>query len=168
MYGLKQVARSQITEHQGLGEQASKHQTRVIWPPTTTQPVTMLENSSGVESCLSSLLLYPVDQDIDDLLVQLHFLLCSFRDKVSGKCFLQKEIHYEHFPGYKRCKLTVLVKRNRKETVQGNGRLCLSAAFSLSFASAALATSEHCCSSSFFLLSLTASLQVVNSFPKRS
>lgn len=104
MYGLKQVARSQITEHQGLGEQASKHQTRVIWPPATTQPVTMLENSSGVESCLSSLLLYPVDQDIDDLLVQLHFLLCSFRDKVSGKCFLQKEIHYEHFPGYKRCK----------------------------------------------------------------
>ena len=95
MYGLKQVARSQITEHQSFGEQAlnKSHLAQGHQPVSSRAGKQLGSPDSQV------FLLYPLDQAINDLLVQLHFLLCSFKDEVSGEGFLQREIHCGYFSG---------------------------------------------------------------------
>jgi len=69
-------------------------------PPTRQQPCWKTAQGSR------ALLLYPPDQAINDLLVQLHFLLCSFKDEVGGEGSLQREIHCGYFPGYRQLKAT--------------------------------------------------------------
>lgn len=173
MYGLKQVARSQITEHQSLGEQAlnKSHLAQGHQPVSNHAGKQLRSPHSQV------FLLYPLGQAINDLLVQLHLLLCSFKDEVLGKCFLQREIYYGYFPGYEQRKATQCPCGKEQERDRERKWLTLSFLQPFKFLSPQLLRPHQIPPSSpamnsavalSFLLSLTVSLQVMNSLLKQS